>query len=106
LIQFNAFIPYIVAECEDTFANTIDLSGDSFGALVSLVYSRGSEDYPGNPRRAEMYNIQVLMRAKDYFSVPAQIRQMKHLWADKPDLRGLVVRRELEALLFEAGLGE
>ncbi len=102
--QFDAFAPYVVAETEAGFSNCADLSADSFGALVSLVYNRGSSAPPGKPRRAEMYNIKQLMVAKDFAAIPDQIRKMKRLWEGDPDMRGLLERRELEALLFEAGL--
>jgi hypothetical protein len=101
--QFDRFLPLIVGETTGAFANCAGLSPESLGALVSLVYNRGS-DHSNTPRRVEMFNIATLMTAKDYAAIPAQIRAMKRLWQDVPGAGGLVERRELEAKLFEAGL--
>jgi GH24 family phage-related lysozyme (muramidase) len=102
--QFARYLPYVIAETERAFPNCADLSDDSLGALVSLVYNRGS-DTSDTPRRHEMHVIRELMIAKNFPRIPAQIRAMKHIWAGDPDARGLLVRRELEAKLFEEGLG-
>lgn len=101
--QFDRFLPLIVGETAAAFPNCDGLSPESLGALVSLVYNRGS-DHSNTPRRVEMFNIANLMAAKTYAAVPAQIRAMKRLWQDVPGAEGLVERRELEAKLFEAGL--
>ncbi len=101
--QFTRFLPLIVGETTSAFANCDGLAAESLGALVSLVYNRGS-DHSNTPRRVEMFNIANLMTAKDYAGIPAQIRAMKRLWQDVPGASGLVERRELEAKLFEAGL--
>jgi GH24 family phage-related lysozyme (muramidase) len=44
------------------------------------------------------------MEAKEFAKIPAEIRAMKHLWSSDRNMAGLVRRRELEAVLFEAGL--
>lgn len=36
--------------------------------------------------------------------IPPKIRAMKRLWEGKPGLRGLLIRREEEAKLFEEGI--
>jgi len=91
----------------------LKLSADGFGALVSLVFNRGtSMGDPNDPkdreRRKEMRNIQVLLR-----DVPAgpwlndamatQIRRMKRLWQDTGQ-PGLLRRREDEAAMFDGGV--
>lgn len=101
--QFRAFVPYAVAQTEDVFANSGALSDDSFGALVSLVYNRGAAIPRGSDSRREMLAIHDLMAAKNFAAVPAQIRSMKRLWPG-PDARGLIIRREAEAVLFEVGM--
>lgn len=102
LAQFLNFLPYPTADAESIFPNSNELSDESFGALVSLVYNRGKAIPQDSPRRAEMVAIHELMGARKYDAVPEQIRKMKRLWTT-PDSRGLVIRRELEALLFESG---
>ncbi len=83
--------------------NTDQLSGDSFGALVSLAYNRGASfDLPGD-RYREMRSIKVHMAQKNYDAVPRDIRSMKRLW---PNMVGLRIRRDNEASLFEKGLGD
>jgi GH24 family phage-related lysozyme (muramidase) len=41
---------------------------------------------------------------EEYNLIPAQIRSMSRLWANQPGMEGLVIRRNLEAALFEKGL--
>jgi hypothetical protein len=79
------------------------LSADAFGALVSVVFNRGT-DLDG-PRRREMRNIRdaiagsVPVRGLPAF-IAAEIRSMKRLWTNDPDSDGdLCDRREAEARL-------
>ena len=103
--QFLDFLPYPAHETEATFPNCGDLKDDAFGALVSLIYNRGTLISNSNPNRIEMHQIRELMREKRFSEVPARIRAMKRLWEKDRQARGLVRRREAEALLFERGLG-
>jgi GH24 family phage-related lysozyme (muramidase) len=94
--------PRTIAETEAALENTGELSPDSLGALVSLVYNRGTSfDAPG-PRYLEMRKIKALMAAKQFEQIPDQIRAMKRLW---PTVPGLQRRRDAEADLFQSGLG-
>jgi GH24 family phage-related lysozyme (muramidase) len=102
--QFTNFIPYPTKQTEDVFPNCGSLHDDSFGALVSLVYNRGSAISRNSQRRREMYEIQQLMKTRNFGEIPARIRSMKRLWENDPNARGLLKRREAEALLFERGL--
>lgn len=102
--QFDAYLQYVVGQTEDTFVNCDDLPSDSFGALVSLIYNRGASLSRKSEQRREMREIYALMLKRDFDAVPAQIREMKRIWKDDPKARGLLKRRELEALLFEQGL--
>ncbi|MBP5057248.1 hypothetical protein [Pseudomonas chlororaphis] len=102
--QFDAYLRYVVGQTEDTFQNCADLPPDSFGALVSLIYNRGASLSRRTERRREMREIYDLMLKRDFAAIPAKIREMKRLWKDDPQARGLLARRELEALLFEQGL--
>jgi GH24 family phage-related lysozyme (muramidase) len=81
--------------------NTDLLSGDSFGALVSLTYNRGpSFDSPGS-RYVEMRNIKAHMAAKAFDLIPNEFLAMRRLWPKGGDLWN---RRGHEALLFRDGL--
>lgn len=81
--------------------NTEILSGDCFGAIVSLAYNRGASfDLPG-PRFAEMRAIKAHMAAKEPAKIPAEILQMRRLWPSGGDLWK---RRGHEAALFLRGM--
>lgn len=51
-----------------------------------------------------MREIYQLMRVRTFDQIPAKLREMKRLWLNDPGARGVVLRREAEALLFEEGL--
>lgn len=82
--------------------NAAQLSGDSFGALVSLAYNRGAAGFnaPGD-RYREMHAIRQMMALRMYDKIPDEIRSMTRLW---PNMVGLRNRRGHEAALFEKGL--
>jgi GH24 family phage-related lysozyme (muramidase) len=69
---------------------------DAQGALLSLVFNRGSS--LRGARRAEMAAIRPLAAAEDLNGIAGQIVKMKRLWAGK-GLDGLLKRREAEAML-------
>lgn len=108
LQNFRATLRYYAGQTVRYFPNSDELSADSFGALVSLVYNRGSSTQrnPNDPldRRREMREIKALCLSRNFKDIPAQIRSMVRLWKDKPDMKGLLTRREAEAALFERGL--
>jgi hypothetical protein len=101
--------PHYVGLTEDSLPNFAALPPDARGALVSLVYNRGpsfnvpsSKDPSG--RYEEMRNIRILMIRKDFAAIPDELRKMTRIWEGKPNMKGVVKRRELEASLFEIGL--
>jgi GH24 family phage-related lysozyme (muramidase) len=103
--------PRYTGEVENILFNTKLLSAKSLGALVSLDYNRGASfkaPPPKNPkikdRYFEMRNIYDHMRNKEFGLIPQEIRDMARLWENDPKASGLVVRRNLEAQLFEEGL--
>jgi GH24 family phage-related lysozyme (muramidase) len=75
------------------------------GALVSLVYNRGTSmvDKSPNDRRREMRAIREAVAAGDLAEIVAQMRAMKRLWEGK-GLGGLIARREKEAQLVESAM--
>jgi len=80
------------------------LSPDCKGALVSLVYNRGASFSNAGARYQEMRNIKAHMAAGRFSAIPTELRSMKRIWAGDASLRGLLVRRDKEADLFELGL--
>ncbi|SDH25107.1 hypothetical protein [Janthinobacterium sp. YR213] len=103
--QFRTrLLPRYVALTLARLPNTDKLSDDSLGALVSLVYNRGASFRKEGPRYREMRMIRQHMVNEAYDAIPAELRAMARLWTDVPNMRGLVLRRELEAALFERGL--
>jgi len=86
--------PKYVRKMLSIYPNAGSLTPDAAGALLSLVYNRGT-DLTGD-RRKEMKAIQSLVNTKDYAAIAAQFRSMKRLWTN-----GLVGRREREAVLIE-----
>jgi hypothetical protein len=103
--QFNSVtLPRYIAETLAVNANVSNLSDDSLGALVSLDYNRGQNFRTQSYRYIEMNAIYRYLVTGDLVGIPAQIRKMKRLWEGIPGASGLVIRRELEAVLFEKGL--
>ena len=102
LAQFQGHeLPKWEAIVQAHLPNTDQLSGDSFGALVSLTYNRGpSYDSPGS-RYTEMRNIKAHMAMKQFSLIPNEFLSMRRLWPRGGDLWN---RRTHEALLFRDGL--
>ena len=98
----NVSIPKYLHACH-ALPNFDELSPDCKGVLLSLVYNRGASFSQPGARYLEMRNIKVLMRARKFASIPAELRKMKRLWTT-PSVRGVAIRREQEARLFESGL--
>jgi GH24 family phage-related lysozyme (muramidase) len=97
-------LPRTSAKTAAALPRSSDLSPDCFGALVSLVYNRGASFSLDDDRYREIRAIKLDIADNNFSDVPVQLRNMKRLWADKPNMAGLVHRRELDALLFEQGL--
>ena len=96
----NVDMPRTEALVMAKFPNAGLLSGDSFGALTSLVFNRGADCSDTDSRR-EMHQILGAMTAKDFQAIPDMIRAMRRLW---PTLPGLQTRRAAEAAMFADGL--
>jgi len=99
-------LPRYVGETVRSLPNTPDLSDDSLGAMVSLVYNRGASFHKPGPRYREMRDIYFhTQTGKAAFpKIPDDLVGMERLWVGQPASRGLVTRRQLEAALFERGL--
>ena len=72
---------------------------DAQGAIISLVYNRGTL-IDNSDRRKEMKELIDCIAKKDYEKIAFQIRSMKRLWNINKS-RGLILRREDEAILVE-----
>jgi GH24 family phage-related lysozyme (muramidase) len=97
-------LPQEVAQTRQTFARSDVIPRLCLGALVSLVYNRGtSMTGPDPDKRKEMRDIRDALAAGRFADVPAALRAMRRLW---PEGNGLRDRREREAKLFEDGLAQ
>lgn len=101
-VFFEHTIPTWESKTLSIYPQASELNGDCLGALVSLVFNRGTS-LSMDDRRKEMRQIQASLMSKNYSEVPKLIKAMKRLW---PDSRGLQRRRDAEAQLFASGLAE
>ena len=72
------------------------------GALLSIVFNRGSL-IGTSSRRKEMAWIKSNIKIKKEERIPGNIKSMKRLWSYER-LKGLHLRRDAEAALFQRGL--
>lgn len=84
---------------EKTFPGLVDLHPDAYGAIVSLVFNRGTS--LSGEKRKEMLNIKNLVPKKDYKKIAKEFRNMKRIWEGR-GLDGLLERREAEAKLIDS----
>jgi len=91
--------PKFTKLAEKTFPGLADLHPDAYGAIVSLVFNRGTS-LRGDSRQ-EMRVIKMLIPDKQYEKIAEQFRSMKRIWKGK-GLDGLLTRREAEASLIES----
>lgn len=101
---FHTTVQHTIGQTLRALPNAAALNGDCLGALVSLVNNRGASFALAGERYLEMRQIREDVAARRFALVPQRLRSMKRLWEHLPDARGLLRRRELEAVLFEAGL--
>ena len=95
--------PKFARLAEKAFPGVNKLHKDAYGAIVSLVFNRGTSMKGSS--RVEMRNIRdVHVPNKDYKKIAEEVRKMKRLWVGK-NLDGLLSRREAEAKLIESVIG-
>lgn len=98
----NRTLPRFIKLARDTYPGFDELNEDTRGAIVSLVFNRGSsfgvEGQPSWDSRREMRALAPLVLAKDYEGIAATIKAMGRLWVGK-GLDGLIARRHNEAAL-------
>jgi len=91
--------PKFTKLAEKTFPGLESLRPDAYGAVVSLVFNRGTSLI--GDKRIEMRNIKELIPTKNYKKIAQEFRSMKRIWRGK-NLNGLLERREAEAKLIES----
>ena len=96
---FNTYTwPKFASLTDKAFPGADQLCDNAYGALVSLVFNRGSS--LSGSSRSEMRTIRELVPKKDYKGIAEELRSMKRIWEGK-GLDGLLARREAEAKLVE-----
>jgi hypothetical protein len=96
---FNKLIwPKFSRLAEKAFPGLDQLCDDAYGAIVSLVFNRGTS--MSGSSRTEMRNIKELVSKKNYKGIAKELRKMKRVWEGR-GLDGLITRREAEAKLVE-----
>ncbi len=102
----NAKFPDVIRQFYQALDNIDRLHPHCRGALLSLTFNRGNGFAAAGDRYAEMRSIGSLMSDGTMASmrqIPDLLRGMKRIWGATSSL---AERREGEAKLFEAGLGE
>lgn len=92
-------VPVYQKQAQQAFPGIDALPADAQGALVSLVYNRGTS-MQGDSRR-EMRAIRDAVPRGDLKEIADQLRSMKRLWVGK-NMDGLLKRRDAEADLVES----
>lgn len=92
-------LPMYALKTEMAFPGIPELPPDAQGALVSLVFNRGTS--MEGDRRSEMRAIRDAVPRGDLQEIADQLRSMKRLWVNK-GLDGLLRRREEEAKVVES----
>ena len=97
-IAYDVFVksslPRFYKAALSIYPDMIHLNEDTQGALVSMVYNRGTS-LVGDSRK-EMKAIVDLVAKQDYHGIAEEIEKSKRLWEDKK-MEGLVLRREAES---------
>jgi len=89
-VFINSTLPRFCKLALNTYPGLDLLNPDTQGAIVSLVYNRGTK--LNGERRIEMNNLVGLIALKDYTGISNEIKAMTRLWVGK-GLPGLIQRR-------------
>ena len=96
-------LPRFSKQTSDAFKLSKDrLHPHSNGALVSLVFNRGAS-MSSSSSRNEMRYIRTHIANNQDSKIPSEFKSMKRLW-NYSSLKGLHLRRDAEAKLFQDGL--
>jgi len=99
----NVSIPKYMNEARRGLPGYDRLPPHCKGALLSLVYNRGASFQKKDDRYREMRGVRAAMISGNLEEIPGLLRSMARLWTTK-SVRGVALRREHEAKLFEKGL--
>ncbi len=105
-VFYRCSVPKYYQQTLETFPHMDAFPGVVQGALLSLVFNRGTSLEGG--RREEMRRIRDLLasgspKRQTLEEIAGQFRKMKSIWAGK-GLDGLVIRREKEARWVESAI--
>ena len=105
-VFYRCTVPKYYQQTLETFPEMDTYPGVVQGALLSLVFNRGTSLQ--GARREEMRKIRDLLASKapqreTLAEIAGQFRKMKSIWAGK-GLDGLVIRREKEARWVESAI--
>jgi len=99
----EATLPRFEKLAMNTYPGLMRLPEDTIGAIVSLVFNRGTsfgtEGQPSWESRREMRELAPLIQEGDLKAIADKIRAMCRLWEGK-GLDGLITRRKREADLI------
>jgi hypothetical protein len=101
--EFDGFeVPNYWSLTRRTFPGFDDLRTNAQGALVSLVYNRGSS--MAGPSRIDMRNLRIAVARIDYNAMAGDVRHMDvtmgNSWRNAGIYEGMAARREAEAALI------
>jgi hypothetical protein len=102
-VYYHTTVPRYASLTRKAFTGIEKLPPDAQGAILSLVFNRGASTKvtATDKSRQEMANMIPLVKAGDLKGIAAEFRKMKRLWQGKPGLKGLITRREKEAVMIE-----
>ncbi len=98
VVFYQTTLPLYASKVKKIYPGIEKLPPDAQAALLSLVYNRGNA-LEGASRK-EMKNIAAHVAKGDLAAIAKEFRSMKRLW-DPKKLKGLIDRREAEAVLVE-----
>lgn len=98
----NTTIATFWRKTKATFPGVEKLHPNARGALLSLVFNRGTS--LKGERRKEMAAIKDLIAEKDYTEISRQLEAMKRVWVGTTIEAGMSRRRDAEAALVRTAL--
>jgi GH24 family phage-related lysozyme (muramidase) len=105
-VFYRYTVPNYYKQRTEVFPGIDEFPGEVQGAMLSLVFNRGSSTK--GEKRKEMKGIRDLVKnghhdAQTLGEIARLLREMKRLWEGK-GLAGLIARREAEARMVESAI--